>query len=76
VWWDGRTVGGWAQRAGGEVVVRLLDDVGSDASHAIDGEAERLQRWLDGVRVAPRFPTPLQKELAAGERLPRLGGAG
>jgi hypothetical protein len=64
VWWDGRIVGGWAQRPEGEVVVRLLDDVGDEARHAIDGEVERLQRWLGGVRVKPRFPTPLQKELA------------
>ncbi|MBA2437402.1 MAG: winged helix DNA-binding domain-containing protein, partial [Acidimicrobiia bacterium] len=64
VWWDGRIVGGWAQRPEGEVVVRLLDDVGDEARHAIDGEVERLQRWLGGVRVMPRFPTPLQKELA------------
>jgi hypothetical protein len=64
VWWDGRIVGGWAQRPEGEVVVRLLDDVGDEARHAMDGEVERLQRWLGGVRVMPRFPTPLQKELA------------
>lgn len=64
VWWDGRIVGGWAQRPDGEVVVRLLDNVGDEARHAIDGEVERLQRWLGGVRVMPRFPTPLQKELA------------
>jgi hypothetical protein len=31
VWWDGRIVGGWAQRAGGEVVIRLLEDVGTEA---------------------------------------------
>ena len=65
VWWDGRIVGGWAQRPDGEVVVRLLDDVGADACGAVDAEAERLQDWLGGVRVTPRFPTPLQKELAA-----------
>lgn len=64
VWWDGRVVGGWTQRPDGEVVVRLLDDVGTDARGAVDVEVERLQRWLAGVRVMPRFPTPLQKELA------------
>ena len=29
VWWAGRVVGGWAQRASGEVVYRLLEDIGA-----------------------------------------------
>ena len=31
VWCDGRVVGGWAQRADGEVVFRLLEDIGTAA---------------------------------------------
>ena len=31
VWWDGRVVGGWSQRDDGEIVFRLLEDVGADA---------------------------------------------
>src|SRR5580704_16005776 len=27
-WWDGRIVGGWAQRKDGEIAVRLLEDAG------------------------------------------------
>jgi len=65
IWVDGRIVGGWAQRRTGEVVVRLLDDVGRDTMAAIDVEAARLTSWLGDVRVTPRFPTPLQRELAA-----------
>lgn len=65
VWWHGRIVGGWAQRPGGEVVVRLLEDLGADAIVAVDAEAERLNGWLAGTRVTPRFPTPLQKSLAS-----------
>jgi hypothetical protein len=65
VWCDGRVVGGWAQRPGGEVVFRLLEDVGSAAADAIAAEAARLTTWLDGVRVMPRFPTPLLRELSA-----------
>lgn len=65
VWWDGRIVGGWAQRPDGGVAVRLLEDPGTEARAAIEAEAERLQVWLGGARVSPRFPTPLQKELAA-----------
>lgn len=65
VWVDGRVVGGWGQRASGEVVVRLLEDVGRAASTAIDRAAAELQAWIGDVRVTPRFPTPLQKELTA-----------
>ena len=63
VWWDGRIVGGWAQRKDGEVVYRLLEDVGAGATAAIEAEAGRLETWLGDVRLAPRFPTPLQREL-------------
>ncbi|WP_327409962.1 winged helix DNA-binding domain-containing protein [Streptomyces sp. NBC_01281] len=68
VWWDGRVVGGWAQRPDGEIVWRLLapKGVGRDARTAITAEAERLQRWVGTTRVTPRFRTPLERELAAG----------
>ena len=65
IWWDGRVVGGWAQRKTGEVVLRLLEDVGTDATAAIEAEAARLADWLGPVRVTPRFPTPLVRELVA-----------
>jgi hypothetical protein len=65
VWWDGRIVGGWAQRTDGEIAVRLLEDAGDEAAAAIAAEAERLRAWLGpGVRVTPRFRTPLERELA------------
>ena len=63
IWVDGRIVGGWAMRADGEVVTKLLEDVGREASRAIDAEVGRLTEWLKKARVVPRFPTPLQKEL-------------
>ena len=65
VWSDGRIVGGWAQRKTGEVVFRLLDDVGRNVATAAEAEAARLTAWLDDVRVTPRFATPLHRELAA-----------
>jgi len=65
VWCDGRIVGGWGQPPGGEVAFRLLEDVGAEARAAIEAEAERLGTWLGGVRVAPRFRTPLELELSA-----------
>lgn len=64
-WWEGRVVGGWAQRPDGEVVVRLLEDTGAEARRALDAEAARLGQWLGDVRVIPRFRTPLEKELSA-----------
>jgi hypothetical protein len=61
VWWDGRIVGGWRQREDATVELQLLEDVGADALAAIEHEAERLEAWLGGVRVLPRFPSPLSK---------------
>src|SRR6266545_4776762 len=65
VWWQGRIVGGWAQRKDGEIALRLLEDVGADAVAAVEAEAERLRRWFGPVRVTPRFRTPLERELVA-----------
>jgi hypothetical protein len=65
VWSDGRIVGGWAQRADGEVVYRLLEDVGSDTVSAVDAAAARLDKWIGAARVIPRFRTPLERELTA-----------
>jgi hypothetical protein len=64
VWWGGRVVGGWAQRRDGEIVYRLLEDVGEDAERTIEVEGERLAAWLGDVRVTPRFRAPLERELA------------
>lgn len=65
VWCDGRVVGGWAQRADGEVVVRILTDIGTQSAERVHEEAARLTSWLDGVRPIPKFRTPLERELAA-----------
>lgn len=65
VWCDGRIVGGWAQRRDGEVVVRLLEDVGGETAAAVEAEAAGLAAWIGPTRVTPRFRTPLEKELTA-----------
>jgi hypothetical protein len=65
-WWDGRIVGGWAQRRDGQIAFRLLEDAGAEAAAAIAAEAERLGEWIGpgpGTRVIPRFCTPLEREL-------------
>jgi hypothetical protein len=64
VWADGRIVGGWAQRPSGEVVTRLLTDIGVESVAAIGAEAARLQEWIGPARVIPKFRVPLDRELA------------
>jgi hypothetical protein len=64
VWWNGRVVGGWAQRPDGEIAFRLLEDVGGDVTDAVAGAAAGLAAWLGDVRFIPRFRTPLEKDLA------------
>ena len=66
VWWDGRIVGGWRQTDTGAVELQMLEDVGGNAMRAIEHEAARLDEWLGGTRVIPRFPSPLSK-IVAGE---------
>ncbi len=65
VWADGRVVGGWAQRADGELVYRLLADVGAEHRAAIDAELEILRRRLGDSRFKVRFKTPLNEALRA-----------
>ena len=65
VWWDGRVVGGWSQRRDGEIVFRLLEDVGREAVQAVEAEAARVAAWLGDVRFSPGFLPPFQRELAS-----------
>jgi hypothetical protein len=64
VWVDGRVVGGWSQGPNGDVVYRLLERVDATTRKKLDAERDRLTDWFEGVRVTPRFRTPLEKELA------------
>jgi hypothetical protein len=63
IWVNGRIVGAWAVRKSGDVVTRLLQDVGRAASLAVEAEAARLTAWLGAAPPVGRFPTPLAKEL-------------
>jgi hypothetical protein len=60
-WWNGRVVGGWFQDRDARVQLQLLEDPGRDGRHALQRRADELTDWLDGVRVSPRFPSPLSK---------------
>ena len=63
VWCDGRVVGGWAQRRDGEIVYRLLEDIGRSAVAGVDAAAETVQRLVGDIRYTPRFPTPVERDL-------------
>ena len=54
VWVDGRIVGGWAQRDDGEVVFSLLQDVGAEATVAVEERAAELATMLGDVRLKAR----------------------
>jgi hypothetical protein len=61
-WWDGRIVGGWAQRDDGEVVVVPAEDLPSTAHRALAAKAAELSAWLDGDVVRSIYQSPLGRE--------------
>lgn len=65
LWCNGEIVGGWAQDRGGEIVLRFLTDVGSEAVAAAQAQAELLAARLGGVRLTARTrgKTWLEREL-------------
>jgi DNA glycosylase AlkZ-like len=66
IWLNGRIIGGWGQPESGEVRYQLLEDVGLEATTQVEAEAARWTTWLAGVRVTPRFRSPLEKHLSQG----------
>ncbi|HEY0165458.1 MAG TPA: winged helix DNA-binding domain-containing protein [Jatrophihabitans sp.] len=66
LWWNGEIVGGWAHDRDGEIVVRFLRDVGSEAVTAAQAQAELLAGRLGGVRLTARTrgKTWLEQELS------------
>ncbi|MDT5145418.1 MAG: hypothetical protein QOC58_63 [Mycobacterium sp.] len=67
-WWNGRVVGGWYQDDGARVRLQLLEDPGPGGRRALQRRADDLTSWLDGVRISPRFPSPLCKAGAEADR--------
>jgi len=62
-WWNGRIIGCWVQDPEGVVSVVPLRDVGSEARRALDHEAVRLTRWLDGTKVSTVYTSALMKSV-------------
>ncbi|GAA2716364.1 MULTISPECIES: winged helix DNA-binding domain-containing protein [Streptomyces] len=65
VWWDGRIVGGWAQRPDGTIVHRLFTDLGREECTAVETEVNRLNTFLGDRRFVPAYRTPLDRDLTA-----------
>jgi hypothetical protein len=65
VWWGGEVIGGWGQRPDGGVVWRQLADRGAEAAQAVEAATAELTARLGGVRITPRFRTPLERELSS-----------
>jgi hypothetical protein len=61
-WWNGRIVGGWAQRADGEVIVVPAEELPAAARRAVDAKAAELTAWLDGDVVRSIYQSPLGRE--------------
>jgi hypothetical protein len=65
VWCDGRVVGAWALRDDGEVVHRLFEPIGDEATVALTSKAQELTRWFSD-RVRPRFRTAIERAVLDG----------
>ena len=65
LWCDGRVVGGWAHLPSGEIAMRLLDDVGTEAAAMLEQQAAALCEQIGDVRLSARGrrPCPLEVEL-------------
>jgi hypothetical protein len=58
VWWNGRIVGGWAQRSDGEIVVEYLEDVSNDGRRLVESKREHLTDFLGDTRFTPASAPP------------------
>lgn len=74
-WVDGRVVGSWRQDDTGRVELLLLDAVGPAMHRELSARADELTTWLGGVRVSPRFPSPLSRS-ALGRSAPGRSAPG
>ena len=65
-WWDGRIVGGWAQRPDGSVLVQPRIDLPRTAVAALEDQADQLTGWLDGQVLRSAFHQDPQAAVDTG----------
>ena len=64
VWANGRVVGAWGQRQDdGRVAYGLFEPVSTEEQDLIAYEAQRLEDWLGGEFLPPRYRTPFTRAL-------------
>jgi hypothetical protein len=64
VWANGRVVGAWGQRKdNGKVIYGIFEPLGEYEQALLVDEAQRLERFLGGEFLPPRFRTPFTRAL-------------
>ena len=63
VWANGRVVGAWGQRKDGSVVYGLFESVSEEKQALLEDEAQRLEGFLSGEFLPPRFRTSFTRAL-------------
>jgi len=63
VWANGRVVGAWGQRKDASVVYDLFEPVGEGERALLADEVRRLEGFLDGEYLPPRFRTSFTRAL-------------
>jgi hypothetical protein len=56
-------MGAWGQRPDGSVAFRLFEPVGPEEKAGLAHEADRLDSFLAGEFLAPRYHTPFTRSL-------------
>jgi hypothetical protein len=64
IWANGRVVGGWTQKRDGVIVTEPLEHLDAATAKLLEQERRRLEAWFGGVRITPRFRSPLEKRLS------------
>ena len=62
-WANGRIVGAWGQRKDGGVIYGLFEPVDGEEAALLTDEARRLEVFLGGEYLPPRYRTPFTRAL-------------
>ncbi len=63
IWADGEVVGGWAQRASGEIALDLHRKLTRQHNQLLTDAASRMVEFVGDTRFSVRFPSPNQNRL-------------